>query len=566
MKTYGRLRYGDFQGLKVWGVSALEPHVAIAFKRLFAKIQTRATTHILSDTDDTRADLEWFMLRYPLNVRDVEREMLAEGAARQASRYQERMEIMALDWSPLDIPAIFREPYEPYLYQEQAAVLTVKQKALLLCDDVGLGKTISTFATAARGAALPMAVVVDPNLMKQWERKTRQFTHYRVHIIKKTTPYVLPEADLYIFAYTQLFGWLEVFAQGKFKSVTFDEIQELRHGPETASRGTKKGTGAMVLCDKVRETGGVILGLTATPIYNYGDEMHTVMSFINPDVLGSRDEFLREWCVSTGSGWRVTDPDALGSFLDDSGYRLRRDEDHPSVDRSLPKPNIIDIMLDYDEVALAKEEDILRSLAQRVLTGSFHDAGMAARDLDIKMRHITGVAKARPVAAYVDMLLSEHERVLLTGWHRDVYDIWLGKLWKYNPVLYTGTESKHAKDRNAQRFCTGDSRVMIISNRSGKGLDGLQGYCDQIVKGELDYSPQVHKQLIGRLRRPGMTTPVTAHYLHVNGGSDPVLMGMLGMKADQSRGILDPGKAAPVRYTDESRIKKMAEYVLEQTA
>src|SRR3546814_8431517 len=82
------------------------------------------------------------------------------------------------------------------------------------------------------------------------------------------------------------------------------------------------------------------------------------------------------------------------------------------------------------------------------------------------MRQITGVAKARPVAAYVDMLLREHERVLLTGWHRDVYDIWLSKLWKYNPVLYTGTESKFAKDRNQQRFCTGDSRVMIISDRS----------------------------------------------------------------------------------------------------
>src|SRR3546814_14106309 len=73
-------------------------------------------------------------------------------------------------------------------------------------------------------------------------------------------------------------------------------------------------------------------------------------------------------------------------------------------------------------------------------------------------------------------------------------------------------------------------------------------------------SSDLHKQLIGRLRRPGMVDPVTAHYLHVNGGSDPVLMGMLGMKADQSRGILDPGKAAPARYTDESRVKMLAQY------
>lgn len=563
MKTYGRLRYGDFQGLKVWGVSDLEPHVAIAFKRLFAKIRTAAKVHVLSDTDDTRADLEWFMQRYPLDLRDSERAMLAEGAVRVAARFEQRMEILSADWTPIDVPEIFRDPKKPYVYQEQAAALAIKNGSLLLCDDVGLGKTVSAFATAARGAPLPMAIVVQPHLTKQWERKVREFTHFRVHAVTQTAPYRLPDADLYIFAYTQLFGWLEVFQTGKFKSATFDEIQELRHGPETFSKGTKKGTAAQVLCDTVRAGGGIILGLTATPIYNYGDEMHTVMSFVNPDVLGSRDEFLREWCTSSGSGWRVTDPDALGSFLDDSGFRLRRDEDDPAVDRSMPKPNIIDIMLDYDEAALAKEEEILKSLAQTVLTGSFTDRGQASRELDIKMRMITGIAKARPVAAYVEMLLREHERVLLTGWHRDVYDIWLSKLWKYNPVLYTGTESKAAKDRNAQRFCYDGSRVMIISNRSGAGLDGLQYHCNQIVKGELDYSPQVHKQLIGRLRRPGQTEQVTAHYLHVNGGSDPVLMSMLGIKADQSRGILDPGKAAPERFTDESRIRKLAEYVLE---
>src|SRR3546814_20044666 len=112
----------------------------------------------------------------------------------------------------------------------------------LLCDDVGLGKTISTFATAARGAPLPMAVIVDPNLMKQWERKAREFTHYRVHSVKKTSPYTLPDADLYIFSYTQLFGWLEVFATGRFKSAAFDEIQELRNGPEMASRGANDTT------------------------------------------------------------------------------------------------------------------------------------------------------------------------------------------------------------------------------------------------------------------------------------------------------------------------------------
>src|SRR3546814_11237867 len=111
------------------------------------------------------------MQRYPLNVRDTQREILAEGAARVQHRYQERMEILSLDWSPIDIPNVFREPHEPYLYQEQAALLTVRQTAMLLCADVGLGKTIHTLATAARGAPLPIAFTDEHTLIQQRHRK-----------------------------------------------------------------------------------------------------------------------------------------------------------------------------------------------------------------------------------------------------------------------------------------------------------------------------------------------------------------------------------------------------------
>ena len=564
MRTWGKARWGRLNGIgAVWGVSDLAPHVAIAFKRLFPKVLTRATVHVLTDTDDTRADLAWFMLRYPLDIREIEQQMLDEGAARMEARSTERLEILQLDWSPGDRPPAFRPGKTPYLYQEQAAALTLKNPSLLLCDDVGLGKTITAFAVAARGAPLPMAIVVQPHLVMQWGKRAREFTTFRVHEIRSGIPYQLPIADLVIFSYNMLHGWLEVLSSGLFKTVAFDEIQELRHGAAspTNSRGTQKGNAAKVLADAAL----VKLGLTATPIYNYGDEMHTVMSYIAPGVLGTRDEFIREWCHSAGGGnYAVRDPDALGSFLDSTGYRLRRREDDPAVDASMPPPNVIDIELDYDRVALAKEEEILKALADTVLTGKFEQAGQAARELDVRMRHLTGVAKAKSVAAYVDMLLRDRERVLLAGWHRDVYDIWRYALRKYDPVQYTGSESKEAKQRAIDRFLDRrGSRVLMMSLRSGAGVDGLQYGCQDVVFGELDWSPQVHYQLVGRVRRPGQEHQVTAHYPHVNGGSDPVLMSMLGIKADQSRGILDPGVAPKARFTDDSRIKTLARHVLE---
>ena len=556
MKTYGRLRYGSHKDKPggVWGIDNLEPHVAVAFKRLFPKANAALTLHVLTDNDETRADIHWFMDRYPLWTAPDCVEMLEQGKRRLGDRMAARDEVLDLNWTPPPAGDMFKPGFAPYFYQEQVVPIALGQGGLLLADDVGLGKTNTTYTLAARGAPLPMLAVVQPHLLRQWEARGNEFTNLRVHRFQSSQPYNMPVADVYVASYNMLAGWTPVFEKSVFPSVAYDEIQELRHGTST-----QKGQAARVLSKHAQFK----VGLTATPTYNYGDEIHTVMSYLNEDLLGTRDEFLREWC---GQGGTVKDPDALGSFLQNSGWMLRRDEDHPAVDRSMPKPNILDFPLDYDEIALAKEEEMLKLLATTVLRGRFHEAGQAARELDVKMRHITGVAKAKPVAAYVKLLLREKKKVLLAGWHRDVYDMWRYALDDYDPVMYTGSESQAGKDRNVQRFVQGDSRVMMISLRSGAGLDGLQKVCSDVVFGELDWSPKVHYQLIGRLRRPGQLHQVTGHYLHVNGGSDPVLMGMLGVKEDQSRGILDPGQGLRQVEFDAGRIKILAKALLGEQA
>lgn len=547
MKTYGNLSLDRER--REWQLTDLEPHVTIAFKRLFPRVPTTATVIRVSDADDVRADLDWFMHRFPLA--HAEHDALREALERIASTIAERDRILLPDWTP-PVTMAFRPGYQPYLYQSQAAQIALRNPGLLLGDDVGLGKTISAIAACTMGAPLPAAVVVQAHLADQWAARIEEFTTLRAHVIKGTTPYSLPPADIYIFRYSNVAGWTSIIAEDTFKTVIFDEMQELRHG-----RGTNKGNA----CHSAARRAQLRMGLTATPIYNYGDEIFNIMDFIQPDLLGKADEFAREWC----SGKIVKNPDGLGSYLRDKGYFLRRSEDDETVAQSMPPANIIDWEVDYDQAAADDEAALTRMLAQTVLTGCFVEAGRAARELDLKMRQMTGVAKARPVAAYVRMMLKDAPRVLLAGWHREVYSIWERELAEFSPVLYTGSESAAGKGRSVEAFTTGDSRVMMISLRSGVGLDGLQHHCQDVVFGELDWSPQVHYQIIGRLRRPGQRHQVSAHYLHTNGGSDPVLLETLGIKTDQSRGITQPGKDAAERFTDDSRIKRLAAHVLAET-
>lgn len=547
-RTYGEIKRTP----NGWMVTRIEPHVALRLKAIFPRIpKTGQVPFLLSGGPQLDADLDWFMQRYPLAIAAEDRERIAERKTLFEIGQAEIGAILSANWKPSEKVA-FRDGMAPYHYQTQAAELARKLGRLLLMDGLGLGKTISALATITHDDCLPAAVVVQSHLAQQWVERINEFTHLRPHVIKGTTPYALPPADVYIFKYSNMAGWIDYFEQAPFKAVVFDEMQELRHGENTG-----KGKAARAMTNGT----GVVMGLTATPIYNYGSEIHNVIEFLEPGALGSWIDFTIEWCKpGPGGKWVVKDPQALGTFMRESHLALRRTDD--DVGNEMPPLNVITQTVAYDETEAAADEALARSLAQKVVSGSFTERGQASREFDALMRHTTGVAKAKQVAAFVRILLEAGQPVLLVGWHRDVYAIWQQELAAFNPALYTGSESPTQKERTKAAFISGATNLMIISLRSGAGLDGLQARCHTIVFGELDWSPQVHAQCCGRLRRPGQTRQVDAIYLHADGGSDPAVIATLGLKASQSAGIVDPLSAPADQHSDATRIRQLAELYL----
>lgn len=542
-RTYGKVSRVD----NGWIVADVPPHVAIRLKQVFPQIpKAKAEWYRITGGDDVAEDLLWFMVRYPMQIGPAVMADLRERKKRRKTEIAEADRIMLPDWTPGRSTA-FNDGYAPYLYQAQAAALALRTGRLLVGDDVGLGKTVSALAAIVDGPK-PAAVVCQAHLSEQWQEFVEEFTGLSVHVIDKTRPYDLPEADVYVFRFSNIGGWTTVAEQGLFRTVVFDEMQELRHG-----LATQKGTASYYFCHHAE----VRVGLTATPVYNYGSEIWQVIRFLDESALGSYDDFCREWC--TGS--RVNDPQALGAYLRDLNLVLRRTEADVGV--QMPPVNTLTVDLPWsDEIAEATEDEA-RTLAMRILEGSFTQQGQAAREFDALMRRVTGLVKARPVAAYVRMLVEAGAPVLLAGWHRDVYDIWLEALSDLNPVMYTGTESSAAKRRARDAFVSGESDLLIISLRSGVGLDGLQRRGRIVAFGEIDWSPQIHRQVIGRLRRPGQEHQVDALYFLTEGGSDPVMVETNGIKASQARGIMDPFLEVEEVHSDDSRIKRLARQFLE---
>ena len=534
-----------------------EPHVLLTAKRLFRKIAGGAQGEIdLPATPEMSRDLEWFSFRYPLEISHPEE--LTSMANRHRESIARLAEIIGPDYTPrkydLALPA--RD------YQRLAADWILRTGQGLLADDVGLGKTVSAITAIASGEPLPACVVCLAHLPQQWKREIERFApDLHVHVCRTTEPYLLPRRkgrgpDVLICTYTKLAGWAEVVA-GYCESVIFDEAQELRRSSDGRGGLTKKYAAAKHAAENVE----LRLGLSATPVYNYGGEIFNLFDVLAPGKLGDPIEFYREWCEGQFDKPRLKDPAAFGSWLRSEFLMLRRTR--KDVGRELEPLTRITHMIDSDTKALEGVTSKASELARIILSeGESHRGAKraASQEFDNVLRQATGIAKAPFVAAFVDLLIENGERVVLFGWHRAVYEIWMERLAHHSPAMYTGSETAAAKDHAVDRFTSGLTPLLIVSLRSGAGLDGLQRACRTVVFGELDWSPQVHDQCIGRVARDGQTDPVTSYFLLSEEGLDPIMAEVLGLKAHQSIGILDLGQRDLEQRADSSAaLRRLAE-------
>lgn len=566
-----------------WVIDA-EPPIMDLFSRVFPRSQLahKESYSVASQSDfrqlwthrprsmadglDTRREMVWFISRFPLFIKRGDLAIMHEGAIEHARLLadtrkiieakdsvelaEERLKLQALD---------FALPLRPH--QEIVAPLTWRNQGLLLADVVGAGKTASGLSVANRPDAFPALIVCPPHLCRQWEREAARFLPgAKVHLIRSTKMPTrgLPEAHFYITAYTRVHGLVEYFAakdcKTKLGAVILDEVHELRNSD------TRKYTSVESILEKSRYR----IGLSATPVMNYGLDVFNIIALLRPGSIGNKAAFIREWCNFD----RLRDPKLFGAYLKKQGLMLRRTLGE--IGRNPMEITQVVLSVDSDLAALEAVDKEARSLALMVMANAFssNESRFAAeRQLDYKLRQATGVAKARAVAEVVKSIVQSGEQVLLYGWHKAVYAIWKEELASLSPAFYNGDSTDKEKQSAVEAFQAGTSRVLVMSLASGQGIDGLQRHASHVVFGELDWTPGRHEQCIGRLAREGQEHPVTATFVTVEDGSDPVMVQILGLKRSEAAIVLSPDKVDIALPIDDdagkARMQSLARQYLE---
>lgn len=550
--TYGTLSYN--RRSKCWTIKG-EPCVTELAKRLFPGCDGRGRG-VARFTAHRRiiGELNWLMMRYPLEIKETDRSRW-ESALEDAREYAIRRE------QAMRMPETATPPKESFTgellpFQQQGLGFMLGSRRCLLADEMGLGKTVQALAFLATTAAYPAVLVVPPHLIRNWERETDRFLPgVRVHVIKGLTPYALPDAEIYIIHYLLLRGWKEVLPELGFRTVIFDEAQELRRN------GTNKYSAASLLSESCENA----IGLSGTPIYNQGGEIWNVVNILDFHFLGDWESFSREWCYGYNSAI-VAKPELLGEHLRREGLMLRRLKSDVLKELA-PKRRLVQ-EIDWDD-AVYRElmKPVASQLKQLRATDDPSRRALIEDAICQQQRQATGVAKAPYVCAFVRALVESGEKVLLMAHHHAVMDIYKKELKALKPGFITGRETDKQKDASVKNFMEGKSDLLCISLRSASGLNLQRASC--VVFGELDWSPAVHSQAEDRAHRIGQEDSLLCYYLVSPRGSDRDMQDALGLKVSQFVSLMGDEPAAQdeefLRQSEaRDRIKKLVERLQEE--
>ena len=524
---YGTLNYNARR--RCWTVKG-EPCVIELCKRLCPG-SDRGKRGEARFTDHRRivGDLNWLMLRYPLQIapRDRERWQRAISGARAYAAARARFQLFPQEQEPPQ--GMFLGELRPF--QKKGLAWLCATPRALLADEMGLGKTLEALCALCSLRAFPAIIVVPPHLVRNWKGEIARFIRIggqppRVHEIRGLTPYALPEADIYIMHYLLLRGWKEILPDCGFRAVVFDEAQELRRA------GTEKYSAASLLaesCDRV-------IGLSGTPIYNQGGEIWNVVNILDYHFLGDWESFTREWCYGYGNNI-VIKPELLGEHLRREGLMLRRTK--AEVLPELPEKRRLVQEIDADDgVYMRLMQPVLEKLRLLKSDGTLTASARALLIDQISQgeRQATGLAKAPFVCQFVRALLENGEKVLLFAHHHAVMGRYKEELKAFAPVFITGRESGGQKEAAAADFMEGRTNLCCVSLRAASGLNLQRAGC--VVFGELDWSPAVHSQAEDRAHRIGQQDSLLCYYMVSPRGSDADIQEALGLKVSQFLGLM----------------------------
>jgi SNF2 family DNA or RNA helicase len=537
-------------------------------------------------SEDVEMALRFFRGRRTAGRADAA-ELLREGLA-AGKRHQDELpeiEIEAAGWlgellvadrdrrlADVPTPSTFVGELRPYQRRGLAWLSFMSSLGLGAClaDDMGLGKTPQTLALLlAERAALaggprsgrrrrtvgPTLLICPVSVVANWHREAARFApsldvhvHYgRERLKLDSFVRVAKRSDLVITTYGLALRDRDVLTQLEWERVVLDEAQHIK----TREAKQTRAIGAL----KARHR----LALTGTPVENRLAELHSIMDFLNPGLLGSSQSFreqfatpIERWRDGAAAGRlrRITSPFIL--------RRLKTDKDvvpdlpekiemrvdcHLTGEQATLYQAVVDEMLEQVEQldGIARAGIVLRAL-MKLKQVCNHPAHL------LKDRSRLG-GRSDKLARLEEILaeaLAEGDKALCFTQFAEFGHQLRAHLQEHlgQEVLFLhGGTPKAARDQMVERFQSPDGPSLFVLSLKAGGTGLNLTAANHVIHFDRWWNPAVEDQASDRAFRIGQRKNVQVRKLTCVGTLEERIDQLIAQKRELAEQIVGSGEA-----------------------
>lgn len=456
----------------------------------------------------------------------------------------------------------------------------------VLADDMGLGKTLQVLSLEAieraEGQREPTLVVAPTSVVGNWAAEAARFVpHLRVLVLHGSNRpkgedllAAVAKADVVLSSYGILQRDATHFGQVNWWRVVLDEAQAIKNAHTKASKAARS------LPSTHR------IALTGTPIENKLAELHSILDFANPGVLGNASFFRNTFARAIE---RYNDEVASERLKRLSApFILRRLKSDPTIIDDLPEKNehIVTVNLTTEQAALY--EAFVHGVADQL-----HNAP-GLKEIEKKGKVLMAITKIKQICNHPAHFLGDHSPMTYQGRHRS------GKVAKLMEILneaqlagekvliftqYTafghmlvpyiqdtfgvdipflhGGVSKAGRDRMVRQFQSkhGPPAMVLSLKAGGTGLNLTAA--NVVVHMDRWWNPAVENQATDRAYRIGQGRDVRVYKLMAAGTLEESINDVINGKIALAQAVVGAGEGwltelEPEQLLELMRLKKGA--------
>lgn len=469
--------------------------------------------------------------------------------------------------TPIAQPKGFQGELRPYQARGVGWLAFLEQWGLGAClaDDMGLGKTIQFIAFLLhlkqnKALESPILLVCPTSVLGNWEREIKRFgpsVNVLLHHGDKRSQGVTftPQAkkhDLVITSYALIHRDVTTLKTVDWQGIVLDEAQNIKNAEAKQSQAIRQ------LEAQFR------IALTGTPVENRLAELWSILDFLNPGYLGSKQFFQRRFAIPIERYGDTTSLQTLRSLV--QPFILRRLKTDRSIIQDLPEKQemtvfcglseqqaaIYQTIVDTSLAEIEKAEGIQRKgiilgLLTKLKQVCNHPLLLSEKsNATIDAHFSVASGKIQRLEEMLEVVLAEGDRALIftqfAEWGK-LLKAYLETTTRQEVLFLYGSTSKAQREAMVDRFQQDPRapRLFILSLKAG-GVGLNLTRANHVFHFDRWWNPAVENQATDRVFRIGQKRNVQVHKFVCSGTLEERIHDMIEGKKALAENVVGTGE------------------------